>query len=152
MTDRHRLVAGLFVTAQFVLIGVVAFAAWTAGPAGWPLVGWVVALPGVVLGLWGGAVLGPALTASPLPKEGTVLREDGPYRVARHPIYGAVILVTLGAVVWSGSWWAAVSWIALVGLLRWKSGWEERRLSERFPGYAEYAARTPRFLGVPRRH
>jgi protein-S-isoprenylcysteine O-methyltransferase Ste14 len=33
-------------------------------------------------------------------------------------------------------------------LLTAKARWEERRLAQRFEGYAEYAARTPRFVPV----
>jgi protein-S-isoprenylcysteine O-methyltransferase Ste14 len=30
-----------------------------------------------------------------------------------------------------------------------KAAWEEKRLAERYPGYAAYAARTPRFIPRP---
>jgi protein-S-isoprenylcysteine O-methyltransferase Ste14 len=35
---------------------------------------------------------------------------------------------------------------ALVLLLTFKARWEETRLARRFEGYADYAARTPRFV------
>ena len=31
-----------------------------------------------------------------------------------------------------------------------KARWEEAQLAERYPGYREYAARTPRFIPRPR--
>ncbi len=36
--------------------------------------------------------------------------------------------------------------MALLGLLVRKAAWEEEMLSRRYPGYQEYARRTPRFF------
>lgn len=146
-----RVVANLLVVAQVVLVAAVAVAAWSHGPSGWPWVGWAIAVPGILLGLWGGAALGAGLTASPLPNGRVPLRRTGPYAISRHPIYAALLVVAAGAVVWSGGWVTAVAWLLLAALLWAKSEWEEYRLAQRFPDYDAYAAVTPRFLGVRRR-
>jgi protein-S-isoprenylcysteine O-methyltransferase Ste14 len=51
-----------------------------------------------------------------------------------------------GVVVLGGSWWPAVVWAFLVGVLFFKSQWEERHLVDAFPGYREYATAVGRFL------
>lgn len=150
-TPEQRFTARLLVVTQVVLFVALAVAAWSSGPSGWPWVGWALALLGAALGVWAGLALGPGLTASPIPNERADLRRSGPYALARHPIYTAVLLVGLGAVVWSGGWATFIAWVLLVALLWAKSTWEEERLVERFPEYEAYAAVTPRFVGFPRR-
>jgi protein-S-isoprenylcysteine O-methyltransferase Ste14 len=95
-----------------------------------------------------GLSLGPGLTVSPLPNARAQLRTDGLYRYIRHPIYSAVILVSVARTVASGDARQAAVSIALGSLLYGKSRFEERALARRFPDYPAYAARTPRF--VPR--
>ncbi|MDH4160491.1 MAG: hypothetical protein OEV62_09560 [Actinomycetota bacterium] len=51
----------------------------------------------------------------------------------------------------SGLWLGLLLAAALTGLLHAKARYEESMLVERHPGYAEYAARTPRFVPYPRR-
>jgi protein-S-isoprenylcysteine O-methyltransferase Ste14 len=103
---------------------------------------------GVALIVGAGRSLGPGLTVCPLPNARAELRTDGLYRYVRHPIYSAVILVSVARTVASGDARQAVVSIALGSLLYGKSSFEERALARRFPDYSAYAARTPRF--VPR--
>ena len=88
---------------------------------------------GVLLGLAGLATLGRALTPFPRP-------------LVRHPIYGGVVLASLG---WS------LTWLSLAGLAFWvvvalffdrKSAFEERLLLGRFPDYASYTARVGKLI------
>jgi protein-S-isoprenylcysteine O-methyltransferase Ste14 len=146
----HRATANLLVALQFVALGGVVLAAWVTGPAGWPWVGAAVVVAAMALAVWGARALGPGLTALPIPNERAVLRTDGPFAWSRHPIYAALIVGAAGVVIWSGRWSTLVAWVVLVVVLRVKSGWEEARLRERFPGYDAYAAATPRFLGLRR--
>jgi len=124
---------------------------------------WSSAGPGVVarigglalsgLGLVGIVVaatsLGKGMTASPLPNEAAQLRTHGLYAVVRHPIYTFLLLFAAGRVLDSPSLVRALAFVALAVLLNAKARWEEARLTERFPDYADYAAATPRF--IPRR-
>ena len=77
----------------------------------------------------------------------------GPYRLVRHPLYlgeiGGVVGITVAAP-------SARNFVALVGVVTAQIGrarLEERTLRKAFPGYAEYASRTPMLLPIrwPRR-
>ena len=109
----------------------------------------------VVLGgagvIWTGRDLGRALTPNPVPNgEGLVAR--GLYRVARHPMYSCLVLICLGVAVGSGALWCYFAVVALAVFFGVKARFEERYLLGAYPGYAEYAARTGKFVpGVGRR-
>jgi protein-S-isoprenylcysteine O-methyltransferase Ste14 len=135
------------VWGQFALLAVIL--ALGAVPPRWPE--WVRAL-GVVLlpagaaGLvWSVRTLGSSLTPYPRPRLDGVLVEDGPYRLVRHPIYGAGLLAVLGyALLASVVATAAVPALAVLWWL--KARVEERHLAARFPDYAGYRSRVRRRL------
>jgi len=105
----------------------------------------VLGLAVMVIGATG---LGRGLTATPLPNAHAQLRTGGLYRFARHPIYSGLLLTMASITVASGSGFRLLALAALVPLLTVKARWEEVRLSQRFEGYASYAARTPRFIPI----
>jgi protein-S-isoprenylcysteine O-methyltransferase Ste14 len=117
-------------------------------PTGLRVAAGLAGAAGVAVIVGAGLSLGPGLTASPLPNARAELRTDGLYRHVRHPIYSAVILLSVARTVASGDARQAAVSIALGSLLYVKSSFEERALARRFPDYPAYAARTPRF--VPR--
>jgi protein-S-isoprenylcysteine O-methyltransferase Ste14 len=86
--------------------------------------------------------LGRSLTPFPRPREDGELVTEGPYRWARHPIYGGGILLFLGWALYSGP--PALLGVAALALV-WtgKSKLEERLLAERYPGYERYRRETP---------
>ena len=104
----------------------------------------------VVLGI-GLMNLGRSATPLPTPVKGGELRSSGLYRYVRHPIYTGVMALAVGAAILSRSVAVAIATLALVAWLAVKARWEERRLEVRYPGYAVYAARTPRFIPSPKR-
>jgi protein-S-isoprenylcysteine O-methyltransferase Ste14 len=143
--------ARLLVAGQFMLIGILVL---LPGRHDWPVpaalkvacsIATVVGLTVMVLGATG---LGRGLTATPLPNAHARLRTGGLYRYARHPIYSGLLLTMASITVASGSVSRLLTLGVLVLLLTVKARWEETRLMQRFQGYADYAARTPRF--VPR--
>jgi protein-S-isoprenylcysteine O-methyltransferase Ste14 len=106
---------------------------------------------GIVVGMIAGAKLGGSLTPSPIPKSTGELKTSGLYRVVRHPIYTALLLVGLGLAIRGASVWHMIALLALVLLLQLKARAEEAMLLEKYQGYASYAARVGRFLpGVGR--
>ncbi len=133
----------LWVSGQSLLIVLVVVAA-IFGP-GWgarlflAIAGGVVAVAGGLTMLWGGRTLGRLLTPFPSPR-GKHL-ERGPYRFVRHPIYGGVIAVAVGAaLVYSPVALAPAS--ALVPYFLFKARYEERLLAQADPGYGEYLGRV----------
>jgi protein-S-isoprenylcysteine O-methyltransferase Ste14 len=120
----------------------------------WPTPGWLDVLgyaamvAGLVVVVVAGRRLGSALTPTPVPADHATLATAGPYRRVRHPIYSGVLLVVLGIAIRSGSLVTAAVALITVAFFHLKAAWEERRLAERYPDYARYAAATPRF--VPR--
>jgi protein-S-isoprenylcysteine O-methyltransferase Ste14 len=120
-------------------------------PPEWPdevddpllVVGIVLMVVGVGLVRWAHRSLGRGFTPFTRPPPGTELAEAGPYRLARHPMYGGALLFFVGLSLVIGVV-ALVLTAALALLWRGKSAVEERHLSERFPDYAAYRRRTPR--------
>ena len=79
------------------------------------------------------------------PTEGGLIT-TGPYRFIRHPIYTAVCLFVIPAVV---ARWSALS--VLCGILVLTAALlriflEEKMLVARYPEYRQYAAHTPRMI------
>lgn len=144
----RSLTGWLFVGAQAVLLIALLL---LPRRADWPTPGWLTAggYAAIVagLGLVGAAALrlGPALTPTPVPRETGQLATSGLYRFVRHPIYTGVLLVVVGLTIRSGSWLTLVVAVATFGFFNAKAAWEEVQLTEHYPGYATYAATTPRF-------
>jgi protein-S-isoprenylcysteine O-methyltransferase Ste14 len=118
----------------------------------WPVNGFVLAtsitlgVVGIALAVQGSTTLGPAMTASPIPRENVPLSTHGVYGIMRNPIYTGLMAAGLGLVLVGSSLLHIVAWLALVGLLSGKARWEERMLVDEHPAYSEYAARVGRFL------
>ena len=94
----------------------------------------------------GSVALGPSLSPNPRPRDNGSLKDGGPYRLARHPIYGGVMMAAAAWSLWCGP--ASVPPALLtVALLERKSVLEEAWLTKRYPGYSGYRRRVPkRFL------
>ncbi len=104
---------------------------------------------GVGLAVIAGAYLGRSLTATPVPTAAATLKTAGPYRWVRHPIYTGVVLIVVAMAVRSGNVVGLLLGVATIVFFHWKAAWEEQRLRDRFEAYADYAARTPRFIPRP---
>ncbi len=152
--DRTR-TGWLFVGAQVVLL--VALVLVPTGTA-WPMPPWlsVLSVALTVAGLVGIAVasltLGRTLTPTPVPNGRGELRTGGLYRCVRHPIYTGVLAVVVGVTLGTRQWAGLALGLVTVAFFAVKARWEEARLTEAFPTYADYAAGTPRFVPfLPRR-
>ena len=70
----------------------------------------------------------------------------GPYRFIRHPMYAAVLLVTLAWLLDRFTGARLVAWLVLAGDLLIKLEYEEQLLGKRFSEYPAYRARTNRLV------
>ncbi len=140
--------------AGLVILQLVLLAALVIEPVGswWPrnvlvlVIAAVLILAGLVVAVLGIVGLGPALTASPIPKEEASLVTNGLYGLVRNPIYSGLMIVGAGLVVYGASWWHLATWVALIVLLAAKARWEERMLGDAHPEFAEYASQVGRFV------
>ncbi|MBU1493554.1 MAG: isoprenylcysteine carboxylmethyltransferase family protein [Actinobacteria bacterium] len=136
---------GRWVVGQFGLLAIVAFALLSAGED-WGLVariaGAVLVALGATLTTGGLITLGDNLTPFPAPRSESALVERGVYRVVRHPIYGGIVLGSLGAGIFDGNLPAIWASVALMAYLWTKAGHEEGRLLARHPDYADYRGRV----------
>jgi protein-S-isoprenylcysteine O-methyltransferase Ste14 len=152
---RDRRTAWLLVLWQVALLGLIVLLpgaqTWTL-PVAVARAAHVAAGAGIIVMVVGAAALGRGLTAAPLPNAHAELRTGGLYRFVRHPIYTGLLLFAVALGLTSGNLWTTSACLALVVLINVKARWEEQHLAQRFPGYAGYAARTPRFIPGRTRH
>jgi protein-S-isoprenylcysteine O-methyltransferase Ste14 len=137
------------VAAQFGLLA--ALLVWRPARR-WAVPAWLdrgAALLGGAGAVWlvlGAVALGRSISAVPLPVAHGELRTGGVYRLSRHPIYTGLLALAWSAAVRAGAPGPLGVAAALTVLLAGKAGFEERGLRAAYPGYAAYAARTPRFI------
>lgn len=113
----------------------------------------VISFLSLLIGLTGLCTCGLALlqlnkNLSPFP---TPLRDGelvthGVYRLARHPIYTGLLLLTLGLALFSGSGFRLLITLGLLLLFYFKSSYEERLLTQKFPEYSNYQEQVGRFM------
>lgn len=108
--------------------------------------GAVIAFFGVALAFVASRRLGRALAAGPIPKPDAELVVSGPYRLARHPIYGGVSLFMMGTALVLDSIVGFIVAALLVPFFLMKATYEEKQLRLRYPGYLAYRQRVPRWL------
>ena len=121
--------------------------AWAA-PIRLPIAGAGLAIiaAGGLLALRGVVDLRESLTAFPRPRDGSRLIERGAYRLVRHPIYGGLVLGALGWGLATASPASIGGGLILAAFFDLKSRREEEWLTERYPAYAAYRARTRRMI------
>lgn len=101
---------------------------------------------GSVLAGWSALRLGRNLTPLPVPREDGHLVQTGLYALARHPLYGGLLLASLGWATRRGHASALGLSVLLALLFEKKSRYEETRLAERFPEYPAYRRRVRKFI------
>ncbi len=144
---------GGWVAAQFVVMAAILVVGGATDR--WPdgvrtllaVVGVVIGVGGAAVAVWSARALGRSLTPFPRPAAGGELVEAGPYRIVRHPIYGAGTAFFVGVSLLVGP--VALVLTGLLAVL-WalKSRVEERHLRSAYPAYSEYARRV-RYRIVP---
>jgi protein-S-isoprenylcysteine O-methyltransferase Ste14 len=141
-----------WVAVQLVILVAIALAgatgpAWSGAPriAG-AAVGIASMLIGAVLATRGVVDLREALTPFPHPRPDAPLVEQGAYRLARHPIYGGLVLGAVGWGLITASALALALATVLLAFFDLKSRREEAWLVDRFPAYEAYRRRTRRLI------
>lgn len=79
-------------------------------------VGVLIALMGFVLLQWAQNTLGKSWSDTPRMMKAQELIADGPYRIIRHPIYTAFILILGSTLLVSANWLIGLSWIGMTVL------------------------------------
>ncbi len=139
----------LWIVAQGLLFLVYAYALATTPSVEWGAWRWL----GTPLIVMGGVIALPAVLAhgrklTPLPEPNPTLglQQTGVYTYIRHPMYTGLLLMVFGLAVTLQKPWGVASALALTLFFNLKAREEERRLLKCYPEYAEYQARTGRFL------
>ena len=101
----------------------------------------VLGAAGFVIFAGGSQRLGRQLTPFPKPVENGGIKQDGAYRLVRHPIYGGVLLMALAWAL-ASSPLALVPWALACPFLETKRYREETWLLEQHPDYDEYRRRV----------
>lgn len=139
-----RLKANTLLAGQLTLIGAVAAALVLDGSfpdveaTTLTVIGAAVAVLGAGVATVAARSLGRSMSAGPLPKPGAELVVTGPYRHARHPIYGGLILFLMGVALAYQSPVGFLIATALIPYLVLKATYEERQLRLRHSGYSRY--------------
>jgi protein-S-isoprenylcysteine O-methyltransferase Ste14 len=110
------------------------------------VVGGVLMAGGMLLAARGLRDLHDALTPLPYPRDDAELVETGVYGLVRHPIYGGLVLASIGWGLLTASPVALGAAVVLLGFFELKSRREEAWLERRFSAYAAYRARTRRLI------
>ncbi len=149
MRDGRALVAAAALTASFLMLG---FDVLPTGPILWnaPV---HVAEGGLVLTMIGAALaltaLGSIGSSFSIVPEARTLVVTGPYRLLRHPMYLAELLMLFGVVVGSVRLTTLVGALGVVGLQIYRIRTEEKLLQGAFPAtFADFSTRT-RFRLIP---
>jgi protein-S-isoprenylcysteine O-methyltransferase Ste14 len=141
MSLKSASMAGFLVLAGAALTLVRLGAILAAGPAGI-----AAQIAAVLLMLWARLTFGlRSFHATANPTEGGLVT-NGPYRFVRHPIYAAILLFLTAGVLSHLSPAIIVLWLVAVAGVAVRIAAEERLVTERYPEYRDYAARTKRLI------
>jgi 2-amino-4-hydroxy-6-hydroxymethyldihydropteridine diphosphokinase len=110
------------------------------------VLGAAAAFVGVILAFVASRRLGPALAAPPIPRPDADLVTSGPYRFARHPIYGGITMFMMGTALVVDSFVGLAVSALLLPFFLVKARYEEKQLRMRYPGYLAYRQTVPRWL------
>jgi protein-S-isoprenylcysteine O-methyltransferase Ste14 len=133
----------VFVGAQLLCL------AYLLGSGPWfASLGWVwLEIVGLYLGAWAIYTMKlRSLRIAPEVARGARLITTGPYRFIRHPMYSAVLLITVSLVLSRFTLARLTVWTALLAVLLAKLQHEEVLLAKRFREYTAYQRRTKRLV------
>jgi protein-S-isoprenylcysteine O-methyltransferase Ste14 len=135
--------AGLVGTTMLLVVGAFPNPVLLTPPAFIRDIAAGLALAAFSLGVYGLLYLRRSLSIIP---EARRLVTGGPYRIIRHPLYGAEILTACALVLARPGLWATLALVPFMAVQMLRAHFEEGLLSRAFPGYRPYAARTRRLI------
>lgn len=130
------------IAGTFIMMLLIVLPAGAVGPQ-IQLLSTVLILVGTVLSVYCIRQLGKSFSIMATARE---LVTEGPYKMVRHPLYGAEVVTIVGVVL--NHWTPAAAAVGLVWLalqIR-RAQHEERVLRASFPEYSDYARRVPMLL------
>jgi len=86
------------------------------------------------------------LSPFPSPKENSELITTGLFSKIRHPIYSGILLLAFSFALYQNSGYKILISFFLLILFYFKTGYEEKLLSLKFPEYKNYKMNTGRFF------
>lgn len=107
-----------------------------------PALGALLVAAGLGLAIWARAHIGREWSGIVTLKEEHALVQTGPYRTVRHPIYSGLLLALAGTAVAVGEWRGVLAVLCALAGFMIKIRAEEALMSDAFPEYAAYRART----------
>ena len=134
-------------------LAIIIFPGWLSGtnfsfPIWLRWAGVHIALTGFVLLQWAQNTLGKSWSDTPRMMKEQTLITSGPYRIIRHPIYTAFILILGSTLLISANWLIGLSWIGMTVLesisrIRFEEGIMLEYFGDR---YREYMKKTGRLF------
>ena len=102
---------------------------------------------GIFLGIWAIFAADPRkVNVRPRPHPRGELVTTGPFRLIRHPMYTAQLLVTLAWAINEMSQCLWLLWVFYVAVIVVKLQYEEGHLQKQFPDYQAYRKKTKRLI------
>lgn len=139
-----KLPSAVLVALQFLFIAILATPLDKFTPSSIASgLGLIVLIDGIALAIWAAMSLRlNNFSVMPEPVNKGTLIQAGPYRWIRHPMYSAVIVCAVGAVLAQTNLYSLLSMLILVAVLWLKIQREESFLLATYPDYKTYRAQT----------
>ena len=143
-----KFVEYLFVGTQFVLflaffpdihIADLDFPKWLSS------IGLILVFGGILLAFMAIYQIRNSVSAFPSPLPEAQLMTSGVFKLIRHPIYSGILLAGMGYALHTDSLFRMILTALLFILFYFKSSYEEKLLTQKFPGYKEYQQNSGRF-------
>ncbi len=102
---------------------------------------------GIILGFWAIYEMSRSrLNITPTPLSGAVLIQSGPYKLVRHPMYLALILVFVPMLITNFNLWGVIIFLIFFVNLILKMMYEEKLLFSFFDNYYAYSEKSWRLI------
>jgi len=120
---------------------------WSAMPVVVRAIGTAAVVAAIAVSWWCGAANHFLSDKTRIQSErGHAVVEHGPYRLIRHPLYAARIVLIIGTALTLGSWIALGPAAVNAVLLILRTSLEDRMLTTELPGYRKYTKHVPERL------